>query len=178
MSAHAQAELVQSITRYDHIRGSVSAPVKLVEYGDFECPYCAQAHFVIQAIAQQMGDQLCFVFRHFPLVNIHPDAEHAAESSEAAGVQGRFWDMHDLLFENQDALADEDLVGYAAELRLDTRRFADELISGVHHAHIREDFTSGVRSEVNGTPSFFINGVRYDGSFGIDAFMEALESQL
>lgn len=178
MSAHVQSQLAQAITERDHIRGSLHAPVKLVEYGDFQCPYCGQAHLILQAIEGQMGDQLCFAFRHFPLTNIHPFAEHAAEATEAASAQGRFWDMHDMLFENQDALSDEDLVGYAAELRLDTRRFADDLVSGLYRARIREDFTTGVHSDVNGTPSFYINGMRYDGGMDIDSMMEALESQM
>ena len=150
----------------------------LVEYGDFECPYCGQAHLILRAIEQQLGDQICFVFRHFPLTNLHPNAEHASEAAEAAGVQNRFWEMHDMLFENQDALADEDLISYAAELGLDTRRVANEIISGAHAGHIREDFVSGVRSDVNGTPSFFINGMRYDGDLDIDALMEAIETQM
>jgi protein-disulfide isomerase len=178
MNAHVQTQLAKPITRSDHIRGRTDAPVQLVEYGDFECPYCGQAHLILRSIEQQMGDQVCFAFRHFPLINMHPHAEHAAEAAEAAAVQGNFWDMHDLLFENQEALSDEDLVSYAAELGLDTRRFANDIISGAHAGRVRQDFVSGVRSDVNGTPSFFINGQRYDGELDIDSMMEALESQV
>src|ERR1700749_1348974 len=103
---------------YDHIRGSLDAPFKLIEYGDYQCPYCGDAHQVVKEIQDQLGDQLCFVFRNFPLTEIHPHAEHAAEAAEAAAAQGHFWEMHDLLFENQNALEDDDLVAYATELGL------------------------------------------------------------
>lgn len=158
----------------DHIEGPVDAPIKLVEYGDYECPYCGQAYPVVKAIQKRLGKRLCFAFRNFPLANSHPHAEHAAGAAEAAGEQGRFWEMHDLLYENQDALEDEDLARYASDLGLDARRLIGEVESEAHAARISEDFRSGARNGVNGTPSFFINGVRYDGMTGIEELLSAL----
>src|SRR4051812_29217556 len=132
----------------DHIQGSLDAPLKLVEYGDFECPYCGEAYQSLNVVKDQLGDQLCFAFRNFPLAEVHPHAERAAETAEAAGAQGRFWEMHDLLFENQDALEDEDLIDYARTIGLEVSRFAIELKEGTHLPRIREDFISGVRSGV------------------------------
>lgn len=148
----------------DHIQGPVRAPLTLLEYGDFECPFCGRAHHVVKAVQQALGDDLRFVFRHFPLANMHPHAEHAAEAAEAAGAQGRFWEMHDILFENQDALEDDDLALYADTLSLDSHRLLKEVETGAYIKRVREDFQSGIRSGVNGTPTFFINGLRYDGS--------------
>lgn len=147
----------------DHIQGPSRAPLTLLEYGDFECPHCGAAHRVVKEVQQALGDDLRFVFRHFPLVNIHPHAEHAAEAAEAASAQGRFWEMHDVLFENQDALEDDDLATYAERLGFDVDRLAAEIETGAHVGRVREDFQSGIRSGVNGTPTFFINGRRYDG---------------
>ena len=121
-----------------------------------------------------MGDRLCFAFRNFPLANSHPHAEHAAEAAEAAGAQGKFWEMHDLLYENQDALDDENLAQYAEALGLDARCLIGEVLSGAHMARVREDFQSGARGGVNGTPSFFINGVRHDGAPSFAALLAAL----
>ena len=159
---------------HDHIQGSIDAPLALVEYGDFQCPYCGEAHAIVKAIQERLGDRLCFAFRHFPLP-MHPYAEHAAEAAEAAGAQGRFWEMHDLLYANQRLLDPAHLVGFAEELNLDTVKFVRELRDHVHHEHVREDFTSGVRSGVNGTPAFFINGFRYDGSWQFGPLLKALE---
>jgi protein-disulfide isomerase len=160
----------------DHVQGPEAAAVTLVEYGDFECPYCAAAHIIVKKIQEVMGDQLRFVFRHFPLTQVHPHAESAAEASEAAGAQGRFWEMHDLLYENQPRLDGVHLVGYAEGLGLDTKRFVRELEDEIHHERVRQDFMSGVRSGVNGTPAFFINGVRYDGSWDIPPLLTALKT--
>jgi len=158
----------------DHIQGPIDAPIMLVEYGDYECPYCGEAYPVVKAIQKHLGNRLCFAFRNFPLTNSHPHAEHAAEAAEAAGAQGRFWEMHDLLYENQNALEDEDLAGYATALGLDAERLMREVEAGAHVARIREDFRSGARHDVNGTPSFFINGVRYDGMTSVDELLAAL----
>src|SRR5262245_28450695 len=158
----------------DHIQGRIEAPIILLEYGDYECPYCGKAYPVVKELQRRLGDRLCFAFRNFPLVNSHPHAEHAAEAAEAAGAQGRFWEMHDLLFENQDALEDEDLLHYASTLGLDAQQLEREVLTGAHSARIREDFRSGARSDVNGTPSFFINGVRYDVTGSVDEFLAAL----
>ncbi len=158
----------------DHGQGPSNAPIKLLEYGDFECPYCGAAYPLVKEIQHELGERLCFAFRHFPMTTMHPHAQHAAEAAEAAGAQGSFWEMHDLLFENQDALEDEDLTRYATALRLDARRLIAEVVRGDHKAHVREDFRSGVRSGVNGTPTFFINGVRYDGQRILEEMLASL----
>jgi protein-disulfide isomerase len=147
----------------DHISGSADGSIRLLEYGDYECPFCAEAQPIVKEIQRRLGDDLLFAFRHFPLTNIHPRSEHAAEAAEAAGTQKNFWGMHDTLFENQGALDDGDLAEYAAELGLDETRLIREVTSSVYAPRIREDFKSGVRGGVNGTPTFFINGERYDG---------------
>jgi predicted DsbA family dithiol-disulfide isomerase len=160
----------------DHAQGPADAPVTLVEYGDFECPRCGWAYPIVKAVQARMGNELRFVFRNFPLAKSHEHAEHAAEMAEAAGHKGKFWPMHDLLFENQDALEDEDLVGYAASLGIDPQWAAAALEQGSFRERVREDFASGVKSGVNGTPTFFINGVRYDGLLHPTALLEALVS--
>jgi protein-disulfide isomerase len=172
----ATARLAIPVSERDHAQGPANAPVTLVEYGDFECPYCAAAHVIVNKVQEIIDDQLRFVFRHFPLTQIHPHAEAAAEASEAAGAQGQFWEMHDLLYENQPLLDPPHLMAYAEELGLDIDRFTRELKQGSYRERVREDFLSGVRSGVNGTPAFFINGVRYDGSWDIEPLTEALES--
>ena len=158
----------------DHIQGPIDAPIALVEYGDYECPYCGEAYPVVKAIQERLGDRLCFAFRNFPLVNSHPHAEHAAEAAEAAGAQGSFWEMHDTLYENQQALEDEDLAQYAKALGLDARRLMNEVLQGAHTARVRDDFRSGARGGVNGTPTFFINGLRYDSAPDFDSMLAAL----
>jgi protein-disulfide isomerase len=166
--------LTPPIGERDHVIGPPNAPVTLVEYGDYECPYCGAAHPVVTAVRRRLGKGLRFAFRHFPLTRIHPHAEHAAEAAEAAGAQGKFWQMHDLLFEHQDALEDEDLLLYAASIGLDLERFASELENGLYAARVREDFLSGVRSGVNGTPTFFINGRRHEGAFDLQTLLAAI----
>jgi len=161
----------------DHIAGSAEGSIKLLEYGDYECPFCGDVQPVVKEIQRRLGDGLLFAFRHFTLSNIHPHAEHAAESAEAAGAQGNFWGMHDLLYENQGALEDENLVEYAAELGLDGTRLIREVTSEVYARRIREDFKSGVRGGVNGTPTFFINGERYDGARDLKHLLNALTPQ-
>jgi protein-disulfide isomerase len=168
------ARLVLPVSERDHAHGPASAPATLLEYGDYECPFCGQAHPVVRAVQARLGRRMRFVFRHFPLTEIHPRALPAAEAAEAAGAQGRFWQMHDLLFDNQPALADADLLRYAGALGLDLPRFVTELAEHVHEPKIREDFMSGVRSGVNGTPTFFINGVRHDGAWDVDTLSDAL----
>lgn len=167
--------LTPPVSDADHRAGPDDAPVTLVEYGDFECPHCGRAHPIVRDVRKRMGQRLRFVFRHFPLSQAHPHAMHAAEAAEAAGDQGRFWEMHDVLFENQEALEDPDLIRYAQELGLDEARVGRELESGAHEKRVRAHFRSGVRSGVNGTPTFFINGVRYDGSWDLEDLLEALE---
>jgi protein-disulfide isomerase len=159
----------------DWADGSAAAPVTFVEYGDFECPACGSMEPVVKELRRQAGAIMRFVYRHFPLTSSHPHAEIAAESAEAAGMQGAFWPMHDTLFANQTALAPRDLVGYAAALGLDAARVATELEQRVYEPNVREDFMSGVRSGVSGTPTFFINGVRYDGDYDLAALVRAVE---
>ena len=161
----------------DHVRGSPDGSIKLLEYGDFECPFCAQAQVTIKEIQQRLGDDLLFAFRNFPLPSIHLHAEHAAEAAEAAGAQGNFWGMHDTLFENRRALEDEDLAKYAVELGLDAKRLIQEVNSSAYARRIREDFKGGVRAGVNGTPTFFINGERYDGALDFKHLLETLSRQ-
>jgi protein-disulfide isomerase len=159
----------------DHFQGPADAAVTLVQYGDFECPYCGAAYPIIKEIRARMGERLRFVFRNFPITTSHPHAEQAAEAAESAAVQGRFWEMHDLLYENQQRLDDEDLRAYAEQLELDVDRFNRELAEHVHAPRVREDFMSGVRSGVNGTPTFYINGLRYDDSYELETLLAALE---
>jgi protein-disulfide isomerase len=159
----------------DHVQGSAGAPVTLVQYGDYECPYCGQAYPIVKAVQARMGDRLRFVFRNFPISTSHPHAEHAAEAAEAAGAQGKFWEMHDLLYERQQHLGDGDLRGYAEDLGLDVQRFDAEMSGHVHKARVHEDFMSGVRSGVNGTPTFYINGARHDDSYDTEVLLGAVE---
>ena len=171
----AAAELTLPVGKRDHIQGPVDAAVTLVEYGDYECPHCGRAYPIVKAIRQRMGPKLRFVYRNFPLRESHPHAQQAAEAAEAAGAQGKFWEMHARLFERQFALDGEYLIEYAGDLGLDVARFRKELSSGAYAARVREDFRSGVTSGVNGTPTFFINGVRHDGSWEFEALLAALE---
>ena len=159
----------------DHVQGPADAPATLVEYGDFECPHCRQAYPIVKRIRSRMGARLRFAFRNFPLTELHPHAQHAAEVAEAAGAQGKFWEMHDRLFERQFALDDEHLIAYAEELGLDAGRVARELAARTYKARVRDDFMSGVRSGVNGTPTFFINGVRHDQPWDQEGLAAALE---
>jgi protein-disulfide isomerase len=162
----------------DHVLGPSDAPVTLVEYGDYECPHCGRAHPIVASVLRQVGRHVRFAYRHFPLTEIHPHAEHAAEMAEAAGEQGSFWPMHDLLFENQGALEDEDLIEYASRLGIDPRWSVSALESGRYAQRVQEDFMSGVRSGVNGTPTFFINGIRHDGPWDEISLLDALQRAL
>jgi protein-disulfide isomerase len=170
--------MIQRLTvpdrKRDHIRGAVTAPISMLEYGDYECPFCAEVQPIVTEIQERLLDDLCFAFRHFPLTTVHPHSEHAAEAAEAAGTQGSFWQMHEMLFQNQQALEDEDLVQYASLLGLDEVRLIREVESGAHAPRVRDDFKSGVRAGVNGTPTFFINGERYDGARGLEEMLAAL----
>ena len=168
--------LVVPAREQDHRMGAENAPVTLVEYGDFECPHCKRAHPVVKEVRRRAGARLRFVFRHFPLSQAHPHAQHAAEAAESAGAQGKFWDMHDRLFERQFALEDADLIAYAGELGLDRARVARELAGHTYEEWVQEDFRSGVRSGVNGTPTFYINGSRHDSSWDADTLTAAIEA--
>jgi protein-disulfide isomerase len=150
----------------DHARGDPDAPLTLVEYGDYQCPYCGQAQLVVLGVEKLLGPKLRFVFRNFPLAQAHPHAPLAAEAAEAAGAQGKFWEMHDRLFLHQEELDPPSLVRHAKYVGLDLPRFEADLASHKFQPRVAEDFKSGVRSGVNGTPTFFVNGERYDGTWG------------
>ena len=171
-----RSHLTLPVGSRDHAAGPQDAPLTLVEYGDFQCPHCGRAYPIVKDVQRALGSELRFVFRNFPLTKIHPEAEHAAEVAEAAGAQGAFWQMHDRLFERQFALDDDHLLEYATELGLDGDRIRGELEAGTYAARVREDFMSGVKSGVNGTPTFFINGVRYDGSWDREPLLAALSA--
>ncbi len=166
--------LTPPLNERDHIQGSRDASVVLVEYGDYECPYCGEAYPVVKELQHRLKGKLALVFRNFPLANAHPHAELAAEAAEAAGAQGKFWEMHDALYENQQALEPENLIEYATALKLDVAKFTRDLEEHTYAARVRTDFSSGVRSGVNGTPTFFINGVRYNGAYDVRSLLEAL----
>lgn len=159
----------------DHRLGSPDAPAQLVEYGDYECPFCGRAHHVVKAVQRRMGRRLLYIYRHFPLSTIHPHAQLAAEAAEAAGAQGRFWQMHNGLFENQQLLGEDLILSLAQALGLDLERFVHELKTGVYRPRVRQHFMSGVRSGVNGTPTFFINGARHDQSWDEETLIAALD---
>jgi protein-disulfide isomerase len=161
----------------DHAEGKPEAPLVLVEYGDYQCPYCGAAYPIVKQVQKRLGAKLRFVFRNFPLTNMHPDAQRAAEIAEGAGAQGKFWEMHDYLFEHQASLHDPTFfLTYARKLKLDAVRFEREVAGHLYLPRIEEDFASGVRSGVNGTPTFFINDVRYDGAPELDPLTTVLEA--
>jgi Na+/H+ antiporter NhaA len=159
----------------DHIRGSLDAPVTVLEYGDFECPYCGQAEPVVRELLREHGD-IAYVWRHLPLNDVHPNAQRAAEAAEAAAEQGAFWEMHDLLLERQDALGYRDLVGYARELGLDAERFQEDLRTRVGAGHVAQDVDSADLSGVSGTPTFFVNGLRHYGAYDIATLSGAVKA--
>jgi protein-disulfide isomerase len=170
--------LTVPVNERDHVQGLPTAAVTLLEYGDFQCPYCGAAYAEVKEVQRALGDDLLFAFRHFPLAQIHQFALGAAEAAEAAGAQGKFWEMHDLLFENQRHLAPPDLLRYATTLGLDLDRFTADLEQGTHEPKIREDFMSGVRSGVNGTPTFFINGVRHNGGYDAASLLDGIRAEV
>ncbi len=158
----------------DHIRGGADAPYELVMYGDFECPYCAAAQRILARVFDRMGDELRFVFRHLPLAELHPHAQHAAEASEAAAAQGAFWEMHDALFAGRGHLTDRDLAEHARSIGLDAQRVAAELESHVHAPRVQRDLDSAARAGLSGTPSFFVNGELYSGDYDARSLTDAL----
>jgi Na+:H+ antiporter, NhaA family len=162
----------------DHLRGAPGAEVTLVEYGDFQCPYCGDAYPVVHELLERFGDRLRFVFRHMPLRDLHPRAPAAAKAAEAAGAQGRFWEMHDRLFEHQNELSDAQLRGHADNLGLDVERFDRDLQDANLARRIDDDYRSGARSGVPSTPRFFVNGVIYLGSPTLPALEEAIAFEL
>jgi protein-disulfide isomerase len=166
--------LAKPIDETDHVLGPADAPVTLVEYGDFQCPHCRAAHFYLKNVAATMGDDMRFVFRHMPLTQVHPMAQPAAEAAEAAGAQGKFWPMHDLIYENQDLLSPALLTRLGQRLGLDMQRFTDDVASHRFLPKVKEDFMSAVRSGAAGTPSFFINGEPYEAGFDDESLIDAL----
>jgi protein-disulfide isomerase len=175
MSEERATRLTVPVGEHDHVQGPESAPVTLVEYGDYECPYCQAATPIVDDLRELLGDQLRFVFRHFPLTRIHPHAQRAAEAAEAAGGQGKYFEMHTALFEHQDALEVEQLATYAADLGLDTARFRSELDAQTHASRVREDIQSGLDSGATGTPTFYLDGVRYDGLVSVRGLLSAIQ---
>ena len=157
------------------MEGAAGAPVVLVEYGDYECPDCLNAWPIVKKLREEMGERLAFTFRHFPQTSIHPHASAAAQAAEAAGSQGRFWEMHDLLFRNQKRLADLDITHLALQLGLEVYKFQADFERPSHLKRIREDVESGTESGVKGTPTFFINGCRYRGKVDVGSMLEALK---
>ncbi len=168
------SQLIPPVSDRDHLQGPDGAPAVLVEYGDYECPYCGRAFYIVKTVQERMGPQLRYAYRHFPLTNVHPNAEMAAEAAEAAGAQGSFWEMHDALFGRQAQLSGELIVALAGELGLDMPHFLQELEQRTHRRRVKELFMSGVRSGVNGTPTFFINGERFDQPWDVDTLTSAL----
>jgi len=169
------AQLTMPVSDRDHVQGSPTALVTLVEYGDYECPHCGHAYPIVEELRHAMGSRMRFVFRHFPLTQVHSHAEVAAESAEAAGAQDRFWEMHHMLFTHQNELDVSHILHHGGRLGLDTSKFAEDLKARTFQHHVHEDFMSGVRSGVNGTPTFFLNGIRYDGSWDLPTLSEAVE---
>jgi protein-disulfide isomerase len=160
----------------DHSEGEADAPCTLVEYGDYQCPHCGRAYPIVKRVQKHFGKRLRFVFRNFPLNEIHPQAETAAEAAEFAAAQGKFWEMHDALFENQSRFSPAFFPEQAQELGLDASGLRDALAKGLYRAHVRSDFMGGARSGVNGTPTFFINGVRLDGPWDYEDLVEAIDA--
>jgi protein-disulfide isomerase len=170
------AELTPPLSAEDHVDGLDRAELELVMFGDFQCPYCAAAYPIVRRIRDQLGGRLLFAFRHFPLRDVHPDAERAAEAAEAASAQGAFWEMHDAMYESRGALSRDDLTHQAGELGLDVARFADELDSSVHAPRVQRDVDSGLASGVPGTPAFFVGGRLHRGAFDAASLTSALEA--
>ena len=169
-------ELDPSVGDRDRVRGAADAPLTLVEYGDYDCPYTVRAHAVVRGLRQRLGNRLRFVFRVFPLTRIHVHAQAAAEAAEAAAAQGQFWEMHDRLFDAHRRLEDADLRAYAEEVGLDVARFRREMEEHAHAGRVREDLRSGLRSGVRGTPTFFINGIRHDAPNDFETLLAALDA--
>lgn len=172
-------KLKPTVNKADHLQGNASsAKIVLVEFGDYQCPHCGAAYPIVKKLQHKFGKDLLFVFRNFPLQEMHPDAYNAALAAEAAALQGKFWEMHDAIFEHQDALDWRSLAAYANALHLDLEKFKTDIENGDLQARIDADIESGFRSGVNGTPSFFVNDVKYNDDWGYDAFTEYLREVL
>jgi protein-disulfide isomerase len=184
MSGAVQGRLRTAVGEDDHVAGPADAPVTLVEYGDYQCPHCLRAQPVVAAVRKKLGKKLRFVFRHFPLVEVHPEAMHAAEAAESVGTHAgadAFWAMHESIYKHQqdafDALDDAHLVRYAASAGANAKEVQRDLESDAFESRVRADFSGGLRSGVNGTPTFFINGIRFDGDWSnVGVLTAALEA--
>jgi protein-disulfide isomerase len=172
------ATLKVPVTQSDHIRGPANAPITLVEYGDYECPHCGLAHPIVNQVQQSFRGHMRFVYRHFPLTEVHPHAEIAAESAEFAGAAGLFWDMHDALFENQRRLSITTIFLIGVELGLPEVAMRNALETGQYRNKVRSDFMGGIRSGVNGTPAFFINGVRHDSPYDYASMVAGIQMRV
>jgi len=183
MTTKQQGTLRPAVSERDHTLGPADAPITLVEYGDLQCPHCRRAHGVVPRVMRRLGDRMRFAFRHFPITESHPNALHAAEAAESVAAQAGekgFWKMHDLLYEHQpeweDAQDDARILELAREAGADPDTVAADLDADRYEEQVKENFMSGVRSGVNGTPTFFINGRRFDGDWtSVDTFVAALE---
>jgi protein-disulfide isomerase len=178
MSPHHRVELAVPVSAVDHMIGALHAPVSVVEFGDFECPNCKQAESAVKLLLQHFAGRICFVFRHFPLEEAHPHALSAAETAEAAGAQGKFWEMHDLLFDKQMHLKAAQLHTFAEQLQLDMAQYTAEIEDHIYLQRVREHQQSGRDSGVRGTPTFFINGHVQDVSFGLQALFDGVNAAL
>jgi protein-disulfide isomerase len=178
MKEAVMATLKVPVTSSDHIQGPEDAPITLVEYGDYECPHCGRAYPIVKLLQKHFGKQLRFVFRNFPLNEIHPNAESAAESAEFSGAQGRFWEMHDGIFENQENIGPELFLELAKALELSATDLQTALETREYAPRVKEDFLGGARSGVNGTPTFYINGQRHEGPFGFEDLVEGIKTRL
>lgn len=171
-------DLTPAVNSNDHVYGNINAAVELVEYGDYECPFCGRAYPIVKAIQEKLGADLKFVFRNFPLRKIHPNAYPAAVATEAAARQGKFWEMHDIVFENQRKLDPESILHLANSIGLDMERFQEDILDETLMLKARKDFESGMRSGVNRTPTFFVNGKKFNGDWATNQLLEFLECEL
>ena len=165
------------VTATDHVSGPEAAPVTLIEYGDFQCPYCGAAYPILKRVQARLGSRLRFVFRNFPLVQVHPNAQHAAVAAESVAARGgaeAFWAMHDQLFEHQSALGDSNLAGYAAAAGVDGEKVLEDVVKGRYEEAVHDSFVGGVHAGVNGTPTLYIDGIRYDGPRDEETLVAAL----
>ena len=160
----------------DHMRGSINAPISIIEYGDYECPYTGMAYPIVKEISNRFNNKVLFVFRNFPLNYIHPHAQHAAEAAEAAAAQDKFWQMHDYLFEHQNALDDSHLLQYAKKVGLDLSKFKKDMTGHVYAPLIEKSLKGGIDDGVEGTPTFFVNGKRYEDSWDLETLSDFLKT--
>jgi protein-disulfide isomerase len=171
-------DLTPAVNSTDHIYGNIHAPLELVEYGDYECPFCGRAYPIVKSIQEKLGPDMKFVFRNFPLRKIHPNAYPAAVATEAAALQGKFWEMHDIIFENQKTLEPENILFFANSLGLDIERFQKDILDESLFLKARKDFESGMRSGVNRTPTFFVNGKKFNGDWSENQLLQYLKCEL